>query len=504
MSTKYPLLFFLPLVFLADTSLVAQEEVPLVPDSSILNFEIPSEGEFQFEIESEPILGINIDAVGLIPSGISGFPNNLWGSSRLEVIQSKISNIQNSLVPAALELFYVLLLAEANPTWDSSGEGELFLTRVDKLIELGALEHANELMDRSGGKGKELDIRRFDIALLTNTEHIPCSGIRNRTIEIPSYTHQIYCFVRLGEWKNAELLFEAAKTIGDFTSQEEQIVTIFLFPELALSIANQEFVQLTPLLFRMLKDSGFYFYHKDIEPSLAFHLKDSSPEWKSRIESLEKLVRSNSQPFESLLVAYTESKPSSTDGVWARVRLIQALENAIAEQDSIEIKELFLNGYFLMEREGLSVKYTEYFVPRIIPHIVEFGRIAPGHYSPAILFPFPPEDLEIMSPSTREENFLFSLRSGNLENATPSTPLQQGIISGLTETDLEDDLIVMANQGKFGEAVLDILAILQDVNQTSPNEIRRALVGLTALGLEQMAREISIQILVIENEKLNR
>ncbi|MCY4100996.1 MAG: hypothetical protein OXF46_08750, partial [Rhodobacteraceae bacterium] len=89
-------------------------------------------------------------------------------------------------------------------------------------------------------------------------------------------------------------------------------------------------------------------------------------------------------------------------------------------------------------------------------------------------------------------------------NATPSTPLQQGIISGLTEADLEDDLIVMANQGKFGEAVLDILAILQDVNQTSPNEIRRALVGLTALGLEQMAREISIQILVIENEKLNR
>lgn len=504
MLTKYPLLFFLPIIFLADTSLVAQEEVPLVPGSSILDFETPSEREFQFEIESEPILGINIDAVGLIPSGVSGFPNNLWGSSRLNVIQNKISNIQDSLVPAALELFYVLLLAEANPTWDSSGEGELFLARVDKLIELGALEQANELMDRSGGKGKELDIRRFDIALLTNTEHIPCSGIKNKTIEVPSYTHQIYCFVRLGEWKNAELVFEAAKTIGDFTSQEEQIVTIFLFPELALSIANQEFVQLTPLLFRMLKDSGFYFYHHDIKPSLAFHLKDSSPEWKSRIESLEKLVRSNSQPFESLLVAYTESKPSSADGVWERVRLIQALEKAIVMQDTINIKELFLNGYFLMEQEGLSVKYIEYFIPRIIPHIVEFGRIAPGHYSPAILFPFPLEDLEIISPSNREENFLFSLRSGNLENAIPSTPLQQGIISGLTETDLEDDLVVMANQGKFGEAVLEILAILQNVNQTSPNEIRRALAGLTVLGLEQIAREISIQILVIENEKLNR
>jgi len=503
MSTKYLLLSFLPLFILAGTSLVAQEEVSLASDGNILNFETPSEGEFQFEIESEPILGINIDAVGLIPSGVSGFPKNLWGISRLDVIQSKISNIQNSLVPAALELFYVLLLAEANPTWDSSGKGELFLARVDKLIEFGALEQANELMNRSGGKGKELDIRRFDIALLTNTEHIPCSGIRNKTIEVPSYMHQIYCFVRLGEWKNAELVFEAAKTIGDFTSQEEQIVTIFLFPELALSIANQEFEQLTPLLFRMLKDSGFYIHDQDIKPSLAYHLKDSSPEWKSRIESLEKLVRSNSKPFGSLLVAYNESKPSSTDGLWTRVRLIQALENAIVTQDTIEIKELFLKGYFLMEQEGLSVNYSEYFIPRIIPHIVEFGRVVPGHYSPAILFPFLPEDLGIMSPSNREENFLFSLRGGDLANAIPSTPLQQGIVSGLTETDLEDDLVVMANQGRFGEAVLDILAILQDASHTSPNEIRRALAGLTALGLEEMAREISIQILVIENEKLN-
>ena len=504
MLTKYRFSFLILLFFLAETNLVAQEEDLISPNRGNLSLETPIDQEILFEIKSEPLLDINIDAVGLIPSGVSGFPIDLWAGSQIETIRSKITNIETNLVPAALELFYFILLAEAKPPWNSKGEGKLFLTRVDKLIEFGALEQANELMDRSGGKGKELDARRFDIALLTNTEHIPCSGIRTKTIDAPSYTHQIYCYVRLGEWKNAELVFEAAKTIGDFTSQEEQIVTIFLFPELALSIANQEFTQLTPLLFRMLKDSGFYNYHQDIKPSLAFHLKDSSPEWKTRIESLEKLVRSNSLPFETLLVGYTDSKPPSTDGVWERVRVVQALEDAISAQNTIEIKELFLFGYSLMESEGLSVNFTEYYLPRILPHIVEFGRISPNHYFPAILYSFPLEEMELMSPSNREENFIYSLRTGNLENATPSTPLQQGIISGLTELTPEDELSKMAKQGKFGEVVLDILTILQDVKQTSPNEIRRALAGLTSLGLQQMAREIAIQILVIENEKYTR
>ena len=504
MLTKIRFLCLISFLFLVEINLVAQEEDPLSPDLDNIDLEVSADQEVLFEIKSEPILGINIDAVGLIPSGVSGFPNDLWAGSQIETIRDKISNIETNLVPAALELFYILLLAEAKPPWDSSGEGKLFLTRVDKLIEFGALEQANELMNRSGGRGKELDTRRFDIALLTNSEHIPCSGVKSGAIDAPSFTHQIYCYVRLGEWKNAELVFEAAKTIGDFTSQEEQIVTIFLFPELALSIANQEFVQLTPLLFRMLKDSGFYNYHQEIEPSMAFHLKDHSPEWKTRIESLEKLVRSNSLPFETLLVAYTRTKPPSTDGVWERVRVIQGLEKALSSQNTIEIKELFLNGYSLMEQEGLSVNFTQYFVPRILTHIVEFGRISPSHYLPAMLYSFPLEEMELMSPSNREENFLYSLRTGNLDNATPSTPLQQGIISGLTELASEDELTTMIEQGKFGETVLDILNILQDVNQTSPNEIRRALAGLNSLGLQKTAREIAIQILVIENEKYTR
>lgn len=504
MSTKFRFLLLFSFIFVAETNLVAQEDGSISQNGTELNLGTTADQDFIFEIETEPILGINIDAVGLIPSGVSGFPNDLWASSQIETIRNKITKINNNLVPAALELFYIVLLAEAKPPWDSTGEGKLFLTRVDKLIELGALEQANELMNRSGGKGKELDARRFDIALLTNTEHQPCSSIRTRTIDAPSFTHQIYCYVRLGEWKNAELVFEAAKTIGDFTSQEELIVTMFLFPELALSIANQEFVQLTPLLFRMLKDSGFYNYHQDIEPSLAFHLKDSSLEWRTRIESLEKLVRSNSLPFETLLVAYTESKPPSTDGVWERVRVVQALEDAINSQNTIEIKELFLRGYSLLEQEGLSVDFTEYYFPKILPHVVEFGRISPSHYFPAILYPFPVENIEILSPSTREENFIYSLRSNNLEKATPSTPLEQGIISGLVEIFPEDELSKMARQGKFGEVVLDVLSILQNVEQTSPNEIRRALSGLTSLGLHKSAKEIAIQILVIENEKYTR
>lgn len=505
MSIKRYILTPISLIFLAETILFAQEPDFFLPGNVIPNLETPSDQEVHFDITSEPIVDINIDAVGLIPSGVSGFPNDLWASSKVETIREKISNLDPNMIPAALELFFILLLAEAKPPWDSSGEGKLFLSRVDKLIEYGALEQANELMERSGGVGNEFDTRRFDIALLTDTEHVPCSGIKSKAIKAPSFSHQIYCFVRLGEWKNAVLVFEAAKTIGDFTPQEEQIVTIFLFPELALSIGNQEFDKLTPLFFRMLKDSGFYNYHQNIKPSLAYHLKNSSPEWRTRIESLEKLVRSNSLPFETMLVAYTESKPPSIDGVWERVRVVQALEKAIALQNTLEIKDLFLQGFSLMEDVGLSVHYTEYFVPRVLPHIIEFGRIAPSYYFPAILYDFTVEEIELMSPSNREENLLYALRTGDLAKATPSTPLEQGIISGLTKTSSpKDALSNMAIKGKFGEALLDILFILQDVNQASPNEIGRAIAGLTSLGLQQTAREVAIQILVIKHEKLNR
>ncbi len=466
-------------------------------------------GEHDFGLQSagswgitqEILVDVNVDAVGLIPSRVSGLPNNLWKDSKTDELVDKVARLSTDLVPEALELLYVLLLAEANPPKDSIGDGKLFLARIDKLIEFGALDHANVLMGRGGRSAKSFFDRRFAIALLTQTARTPCSEISADHSTSADYSQRIYCLVRLGDWKTANIVFEISRMLGEFSPLEEQIISIYLFPELAFSMAGIEFEELSPLSFRMLKDSGYSYSFQNDNNTFGYYLKDSNAPWQTRLAVHESLTKSLALPFETLLVAYAEGVPPASGGVWDRVMAIQALESALQFDRTEEIKNLFMEAYTHMNHAGLSVSFSKYFVPRVFNHLMEFGKIASDFFVPVIISELSPNQRNLLAPMTREESFYVALKFGQFESAIPGTALQESILAGLTATSVEGPLGDLVSQGRIGEALLEVFGTLQNANQTPPGEIRSSLAALTVLGLQVQAREIALQIMVIENEK---
>ena len=65
------------------------------------------------------------------------------------------------------------------------GRGVLLLARIDKLLDIGALDQAAGAARRGGPEEPELFRRAFDVALLTGTEDRACVTMRATTRSWP-------------------------------------------------------------------------------------------------------------------------------------------------------------------------------------------------------------------------------------------------------------------------------------------------------------------------------
>ncbi len=124
-------------------------------------------------MSTTPLDAPSPDAVGLISPAVSGLPRDLWGAGRTDDIARALTRDRMDSLPALRQLVLTILLAEAAPPADSGGEGRLLLARIDKLLQIGALEQAAALIDIAGAATPDLFRRAFDVALLTGTRTRP-------------------------------------------------------------------------------------------------------------------------------------------------------------------------------------------------------------------------------------------------------------------------------------------------------------------------------------------
>ena len=147
-----------------------------------------------------------LDAVGLLPPAVTGFPANLWGIGKSAEIASQISQIGEDSLPALRSLLVTLLLAEAQAPIDSTGGGGLLLARIDKLLAMGALDQAQALIDAAGADANaELFRRSFDVSLLTGDENQACTLLKSAASLSPTLTTRVFCLARQGDWTAAAL-----------------------------------------------------------------------------------------------------------------------------------------------------------------------------------------------------------------------------------------------------------------------------------------------------------
>lgn len=444
----------------------------------------------------------NLDAVGLLPVSLTGLEPGFWAASLTETLAGLIRAERPDPLPALRDLLQTLLLAELPAPADADGEGAFLLVRVDKLLEMGALEAAAALVEAAGKPTPELFRRAFDIALLLGTEDEACADQRAAPGIAPTFPARVFCLARGGDWQAAELTLRTAQALGQVGPEDLALLQRFIAPELYEDeppLPPPE--RPSPLVLRILEAIGEPISSTGLP--LAFAHGDLTPAngWKARLEAGERLARAGAIAPGQLFELYGERIPAASGGVWTRVEAVQRFETALAAGDPAAVAASLPRVWAALAERELEVPFAEVHAAALarLPLTGEAGELA---FRIALLGPDYEAAALARSPETAEEAFLAGLARGNLTVPAPPDGLARAIAPAFASTGtappLSTPVEALLAEGRLGEAALLAIDRITAGAMGDLRAVTEGLVLLRRLGLESAARKTALQLMLLE------
>ncbi len=463
------------------------------------NEEPVTQGVTNGDVAVSVIGGPSLDATGLLRPDVTGLPHDLWGLGKTDDIITAISTERFTTLPALRELLLSVLLAEATPPADSRPGAPLLIARIDKLLDLGALDQARALLDASGARSAELFRRSFDVALLTGEEDRGCRVMISSPGLAPTFPARIFCLARSGDWNAAALTLRTAQALGYVTDEEDALLSRFLDPDLyegdpALPPPDR----VTPLAWRMFEAIGeplptaplpIAFAHAELRPQAG---------WKSQIEAAERLARAGAIAPNLLLGLYTERAPAASGGVWDRVAAFQTFETALDSVDRRGVEQVLPEVWSRLAEAELEPPFAELYGERLdtLGLTGEARRIA---FEAGLLSPAFEAIAANRTAGSPRELFLIGLAKGNLTAIPAPDSLSRAIKPAFDGTaPLPADLQALIDENRTGEAILAAIDRIENGVQGNLALVTEGLAVLRAVGQEQVARRTALELMLLE------
>ncbi|MEX5728879.1 hypothetical protein Ga0609869_002232 [Rhodovulum iodosum] len=451
------------------------------------------------EIAVRPLDAPDPDAVGLIPAAASGLPRLLWGPTPADEAARLLRAARVDTLPAMQALLVALLLAEIDPPADSTGDGQVLTARLDKLLDLGAVDEAQALVERAGPTASPALFRRwFDISLLTGHEDRACAAMRATPDIAPTFPARIFCLARGGDWMAAALTLGTGRALGFITAEEDALLARFLDPELfegepPLPLPARP----SPLVFRMREAIGEPLPIATLPRAFARADLRATAGWKTRIEAAERLARTGALAPNVLLGVYTERLPAASGGLWDRVAAVQALDVALLAGDAGAVASALPEAWAAMTRAELEVPFAALYGMRLarVPLSGEAARLA---RTVGLLSP----DYAIIAAGAGTPPFLAAIARGAAPADAPQDALAQAVRAGFADPPprqgLGPALTQQLSDGRTAEAILAAVDLITDGAHGDVADITQGLALLRLLGLEDDARQAALQLMLLE------
>lgn len=471
------------------------------------------------EITVTTLAPVRRDAVGLLPPEATGLPRALWGPAPAARVRDLIRGHADLGVPASRALFRRLLLAEADPPGAEAGEDGrgVLLARLDRLLDLGALEEAEALILAAGPETPELFVRWFDIGLLTQRAQPQCAALRLNPALSPTLPARVFCLARGGDWNAAEITLTLGQDVGEIGEDQEALLARFLDPVPYEEDPPPPIPQpLTALDFTLREAVGLP------RPSgalpLAFLQADLDPHapMRARVTAAERLVLAGSLAPPALFTAYVAGEPAASGGFWDRAQAVQDLDAALDAGAAEAIVPALEAADLALSEGGFRVAFAVNYAP-------SFAGLVTGPASgPDAAIPLPEAtrarlaELLLLAgeteaatraagaaPGPRLEALLAIARGAPAAEIPPealSDARLAAVAEGLRARDTRDDTEARARaqlaEGRTGEVVLEALTLLGAGPGIDPAPLRAALHALSAAGQGAAARAIGLQTLL--------
>jgi hypothetical protein len=443
--------------------------------------------------------GPSPDSVGLISPAVSGLPRDLWGVGLTVEVAQAVTRDRRDSLPALRQLFLTLLLAEADPPIDAGGKGVLLQARIDKLLQLGALEQAAALIDLADqGTSPELFRRAFDVALLTGHEERACERMTANPGLAPTLQARVFCLARGGEWDAAAVTLQTAEVLGQVNHDQAALMGRFLDPDLFEGEpVPRPPMPLTPLDWKMFEGIGEPLSTASLP--VAFAYAEISPNfgWKAQIEAAERLTAAGTIAPNVILGLYTERDASASGGVWDRVDAFQDFDSAFAARDMARLTQALPPVWARMQEVELEVAFAMLYGAELAKLNLpgEAGAIA---FRVGLLSPGFEQVARAHQPKDRTEAFLVALATGAMDGAVPPDSLGRAIAPAFTAPRPSEAAQVLLDGDRLGEA---ILAGIDDIAAGVQGNLRGVTEGLSLLRLvrlDTLARRTALELMILE------
>lgn len=453
----------------------------------------------QGSIDTSILGATGLDAVGLLPAKVTGLPRNLWQASHSADLARLLQAEPEHLLPALQELLYRLVLTEADPPGDAGAAGGFLLARVDRLLDYGALDQAQALLQQTGIRQPQLFRRWFDVELLLGQEQSACKAM-NSTPEIaPTLPARIFCLARTGDWGAADIALTAGNALGVIPQEDSAVLTRFL----DTASSDEHLKPLpppsrpSPLLWRMMEAVGQPIPTNTLP--LAFAYSDLRPNigWKTQVAAAERLARNDAIPPNQLIGIYMKGKPSASGDPWDRVAAVQKLDAAVRAKDSAAVSRALPPAWTAMEKAGLAMPFATLFGAKLAAMHLS-GKPGELAFRIGLLSPAAETIAGNRIATNPDESFLIGLARGRVDGLTPPNPMGQAIAAAFAPgADPGADLDALLGQQKIGEAILRAIARISDGASGDLRGVTAGLALLRKAGLDKAARQTALQLMLL-------
>lgn len=430
-------------------------------------------------------------AVGTRLPADSGFPDDLWHASPADTLTQVISATPRAPIPALQDMVRRLMLTRAHGPLQNAPE-DFTRARVDHLLEIGALNDAQSLLDAAGVTTPVLFRRYFDASLLRGNDEDACNIMALNPSVAPTFAARIFCLARGGDWSAAALTLGTARALGELSPEEEALMSHFLDPDLneGEPIPPQDGLP-SPLLFRVREAIGSPVPTAPLPA--AFRVSDLRHHigWKYQLEAAEALAAAGVLPASELLAIYSEGRPSASGGIWDRASAVQKIDAALQARDPDAVAAALPDLWRAMNTARVHVPLASLWAERLESLPLE-GRAAEIAHNIRLLSP---RYAQITDTGSLIDAIALGSEPQHSEHASPwETALSEAFTADAT---VPADLAQLAEQGRVGESLLRAVALFEAGREGDPRSARDAIVFLIHMGQEDIARRAAIQYLLL-------
>ncbi|MEP4195848.1 MAG: hypothetical protein ABJL99_09460 [Aliishimia sp.] len=451
------------------------------------------------EVTVAPLGAATQRRLGLLPFSVTGLPAQMWTGSDAASLSFALRNATSQRIPAAQELILMLMLAEADDLRPEAAGLTWLEARVDALMELGAIEPALSLVQQADPiRSKSLFSRWLTLALLAKQEAAPCAALVETPRLAPDETFRIYCTARNGDFDTASLLFGTAAALDLLPSSKETLLARFLDPDLFEDEAMPRApVRPDALTFRLFEAAGEPLSTAPLPRAFAHADLSEDAGWKAQLEAAERLARAGVLPSNKLLGLYSDRDAAASGGIWDRVDALQDFEAALQDADPGKVSNALPAMWRGMQAARLEVVFSDLFAQDLAKLTLDGPAANIAHRMELLSRSYETAPLPV-TPDKRAR-YLASVAIGEPDANLADTEMANSVANAFGPQSVPSPGLREMEPTNVGAALLQVLKLLADAGRGDLSALQTALTDLRALGLEDMARRVALQMLILKD-----